>query len=274
MVNGPFQLLVKVLQDPSTMLAQLEQASICNAIGWLHPPSMKAGAWKDDAFGLNQAVPKVARDFYAQQTETIGLGGLLEGTEAKAAPMFLGVCLPVGALTTKGRVQEEVGLHLALDDAAACGTKAFEADWRGFWQAANVLQFAPRFTLCASSDLDGDFLGELLEQWPSKDAKPSSAPHDDPAWDEVFTLSALPQPELAKLRDQGIPTPEVGMDLVIEVETVGTAELCWAERKVAVFIPGEMDLPNPAGWTIVLADGVAWVETVMGCFEGIGAANE
>jgi DEAD/DEAH box helicase domain-containing protein len=274
MVNGPFQLLVKVLQDPSTLLPQLEQASICNAIGWLHPPSMKGGAWKDDAYGLDKAVPEVARDFYAQQTETIGLGGLLEGMDVKTAPMFLGVCLPVGALTTKGRVQEEVSLHLALDDAAACETKAFEADWRGFWQAANVLQFAPRFTLCASSDLDGDFLEDLLDQWPNKDTKPASTPHNDPAWDEVFTLSALPGPELAKLRDHGLPAPEVGVDLVIGIETVGTAELCWIERKVAVFGPGEEDPQKPAGWTIVLADGVAWVEAVIGCFKGVGAANE
>lgn len=266
MGNGPFQLLVKVIQDPASALLQFEQAAICNAIGWLHAPSLKAEGWTDDAFGINLAVPKGARDFYAQQPEIIGLGGLLEPMDTTAAPMFLGVCLPVGALATKGRAALETGLHLALDDAAAAATKDFEADWRGFWQAANVLQFASRFTLGATSDLDGEVLGELLEQWPSKDTKPHATSADVSAWDEVLTLCDLPESDLVNLKEHGLPAPEVGMDLVIGVETVGTAELCWVERQVAVFLPNGDGLPQPEGWTVIQAEGNGWVQAVLACF--------
>jgi len=268
MLHGPFQLLVKVIQDPKALLPQLQQASMCDAIAWLHAPSLKTALWQDAALGLDQAVPRAAREFYAQQPENIGMGGLLAGLGTDVQPIRLGVCIPVGALNSVDRLNQEVSIHLTLDDAAEEHSKAFESHWRGFWQAANVLQFAPRFSLSVASDLEGEAINSLLDDWQVGGAPRSSASPEDPAWEDVFSLSILDRFALNRLKAEGVPAPEVGVDLVVGIETIGTAELCWPDRKLAVLAPGDDDVVAPIGWIIVPTSSSSWIEQIVSVLNG------
>jgi DEAD/DEAH box helicase domain-containing protein len=263
LMNGPFHMLVKLLQDPAPVIAQLRQSSICNAIAWLHAPSLQTKFWSDLALGLPMAVPKSAREHYGNQAERIGMGGLLAGLDTDASPVRLGVCFPMGALNSVERLSQEVGIHLTLDDGSEEQTKGFESNWSGFWHAANVLQFSPRFTLGVSSDLESDFYNSLLADWQTGFASGEIAHPDDPAWAEVFSLSVLDEPALAELKANGLPAPEVGLDLVVGVETVGTAELCWPHQKVALLSPEDSGVSMPEDWTVIHASSAGWVERVV-----------
>ena len=54
------------------------------------------------------------------------------------------------------------------------------------------------------------------------------------------------------LQSRGLPPPEVGQDLVVGQETVGTAELSWPSLKVAVINSAEGSLQVP-GWLLIPA---------------------
>jgi DEAD/DEAH box helicase/Helicase conserved C-terminal domain/Domain of unknown function (DUF1998) len=73
---------------------------------------------------------------------------------------------------------------------------------------------------------------------------------DDWSWDDVLEYSTVGHPILNELKHKGAPIPEVGLDLVLGQETVGTAEWCWPEHKVAVILGNDpvADLP---GWTMI-----------------------
>jgi DEAD/DEAH box helicase domain-containing protein len=268
LLNGPFQLLVNLLQDPTPVLAQLRQASLCDAIAWLHAPSLQTKSWSDQAFGLSTAVPKITREYYGNQPERMGMGGLLAGLATDASPVRLGVCVPMGALNSVERLSQEASIHLTLDDAAEEHSKAFESNWSGFWHAANVLQFAPRFTLSVASDLDEDLYNSLLSGWQPGSPAGDTLSFEDPAWVEVFNLSVLDESALTVLKGQGVPVPEVGLDLVVGIETVGTAELCWPGRKVALLPPEDGGVPMPGDWTVIQASSADWIEQVVSALKG------
>ena len=268
LLNGPFHLLVKLLQDPTPVLAQLQQVSLCNAIGWLHAPSLKSKSWSDPALGLHTAVPKIVREHYSNQPERMGMGGLLAGIETDASPVSLGVCLPMGVFNSAERLSKEASLHLTLDDVAEEHSKDFESKWCGFWHAANILQFAPRFTLGVVSDLEGDLYNSLLSNWQPEFPMGGTPSYEDPAWAEVCTLSLLDESALAGLKAAGIPLPEVGLDLVVGIETVGTAELCWPDRKVAVVDKENEQVPTLEGWTIVYLSSPNWINTLVTALNG------
>jgi DEAD/DEAH box helicase domain-containing protein len=263
LLNGPFQLLVKLLQDPTPITAQLQQASICDAIGWLHAPSLQTKSWADPALGLQAAVPKAVWEHYGSQSERIGMGGLLAGLGTDTSPVSMGVCLPIGAFNSVERLSQEASLHLTLDDAAEEHSKDFESQWSGFWHAANVLQFAPKFTLGVASDLEADAYNSLLSHWQPGLPEGVASASDNPAWAEVFNLSVLEQSALAELKAKGVPVPEVGLDLVVGIETVGTAELCWPDRQVAVLSPEDGEVAVAGEWTVIQASTPDWIDRVV-----------
>jgi DEAD/DEAH box helicase domain-containing protein len=268
LMHGPFHMLIKLIQDPEPTLAQLQQASICNAIAWLHAPSLKSEVWKDPSLGLKSAVPSGALDFYAGLPENLGVGGLLAAIGSDASPLKLGVCIPVGALNSVERLKHELGVHIAFDEATAVQTKEFESDWRGLWHCANVLQFSPRFTFGVGSDMTGDVYNGLLDGCfesgtPSGDHQP-----DDPAWDEVVSLSSIDPSNLSALKAKGIPLPEVGLDLVVGIETIGTAELGWPDQKVAILDKENEQAAVPEGWVIVRLSSPGWMDDLVNALNG------
>lgn len=262
LINGPFHLLVRFLQNPALAVDHLRQASICNAIAWLHGPTLKTKSWQDPALGLKNAVPKAVREHYAKSGERIGMGGLLAGLATDVSPVHLGVCIPMGALTSADRLNHEASIHLTLDDSAEEHSKAFEADWRGFWHAANALQFAPKFSLGVSSDLENDNYNFLLSAWTTGSEAGLQA-FEDPAWSEAFNLCVLGEAVMAELKARGLPAPKVGIDLVVGIETIGTAELCWPDRRVALLTSTEDEILVGSEWTLIHASAPDWIDQLV-----------
>ena len=95
-----------------------------------------------------------------------------------------------------------------------------------------------------------DRLLEGLEPGPeSTGATPASTSW---TWQDVAALTVLDRQLILGLQAQGLPVPEVGRDLVIGPETVGTAELCWPGPQVALVLDGE-DIPPIPGWNLIRA---------------------
>ena len=73
---------------------------------------------------------------------------------------------------------------------------------------------------------------------------------DEWNWDSVLKYSSVGHPILLELQELGVPLPEVGRDLVLGQETIGTAEWCWPEQRVAVIVENEPRIVLP-GWNLI-----------------------
>lgn len=260
----PFKLLAKMLQEPAEVLAKLQHAGVCNGIAWLHDRSFQDSLWQEPSYGLPGCVPAAAMEAYGSMGEPILCGGLLEGRGTKAGPVRIGICIPKGALPLQAKdlskreqLAAQMGVHLCLEDSMAESGKDFEAPWRGFWRAANVLQFVPRFTLAAGSDLaDSLFNGMVAPLF-----APAADGHGDArGWAEVRQLSFLEPTDLETMESRGLPVPVPGLDVQVGIETAWTAELAWPERKVALLLGGDAPPLDMEGWTVIVADGPDWME--------------
>jgi DEAD/DEAH box helicase domain-containing protein len=262
---GPFKLLIRYLVAPKETIEELHQVSVCNAIGWLHRPSLKESPWEIQAFGFKDLIPGAIRKWLSNQTESIGCGGLFAGIDTAVPPVDIVSSLPQGALASKERLLQEIGMFACLDDSSATQTKDFETSWRGFWHAVNVLQFAPRFAVATRSGIAHQVYESFLEGWPGR-PQPEPAYADDSvaaAWSEVIELSQISRLEIDQLIQQEIPVPKVGIDLSVGIEVVASAELCWLEVRLAVMVEPLEDLPEIPGWTLISVHQSDWINLLL-----------
>jgi DEAD/DEAH box helicase domain-containing protein len=262
---GPFKLFLAFLQKPAETLAQLQQITLCNTIGWLYLPSLKARLWDDPAMGLNSVVPGTVRQWLQTQEDAMAFGGLLKGIQTGTSPVDIAVYLPAAALSSKQRLLEEVGISVTLDDTAAAQTKEFEKIWRGFWHAVNVLQFAPYFTVATRTGVAQQMYENLLEGWPSsKQLKKSAALQTtDERWQEVYDLCQIDQFALEQLVAAGVDCPEVGLDLYLDSQVVATAELAWPNRSIALMMENRGELPNIPEWVMISVHSPDWMDQLL-----------
>jgi len=260
LMSNPFQLLVRLMQEPEALVAQLKEASLCNAIAWLKPESLQRDLWNLPGSPLVDCAPMKALEAYEGAGEPMACGGFQEG------PVRLGICIPRSALPLAApdaerldRLTRLAGLHISLEAEQAEETKDFEAHWRGFWHAANVLQHGPRFTVAACSDMEHPVLNGIADRLFSGKGRNGS----DEAWGEVRELSRLPKEELDDLQAQEAPLPVPGLDVMAGIETAWTAELAWPDRKVGVLLPGEALPADLAGWQVVHAGEAGWIPRVL-----------
>ena len=85
-------------------------------------------------------------------------------------------------------------------------------------------------------------------------------------WDVVIVESFIDDIQLEQLRALNLPVPEVGLDIQIEDETVGTPELSWPAIKVAVFDVAPDGLPAMPGWLCISCQSPEWLAAVEACF--------
>jgi len=268
LTNGPFRTLLEFLRQPAETLARLEQIALCNAIAWMHLPSLKGeGKLPPAAHASTWAalLPKTVLQWLQTRDEKFVFGGLMESIGTAMPPVSLLVCFPQGALASKERLQQEVGIYGCLDDAAASQTKEFETVWRGFWYAMNLLQFAPHFVLATGSGVAHQVYENLLENWPNRtlEAPGSGEKAAESDWAEIYSLCQIDRFTVERLAAPGIPLPEVGMDLSVGDATVATAELAWPNRKLAVMLEPRSELPEIPGWMLVSVEETDWLEQIV-----------
>lgn len=116
----------------------------------------------------------------------------------------------------------------------------FEYDWNSFLRLLNLYQFLPGCVSVAASS--SDFPQDI------KALLAASIDHGEvfsgisPDWEEVFdlvdpSLSAL----LARLRDSGAATPEIGVDIASDTgRVVAQAEIIWKDSAQVILLDREM----------------------------------
>lgn len=263
LMAGPFRILMDFLHKPAETLEKLEQAPLCNAIGWL---ALKAPqAWNDPGLGFETLLPRTIWQALNQEATPLAYGGLIEGLGTGLPPVSVMMICPKAVLASKERLLGETGMFLCLDDTMATQTKAFETTWRGFWHATNVLQFAPRFAIATRSGVAQQVYEATLEGWPdpigAKTAETTAAPGGD--WAEIYDLCQIERAQLERLAAAGVPLPEVGLDLCSGEATVATAELAWPDHRLAVMLEATGDIPEVPDWTLISVDRPEWIEWLL-----------
>lgn len=162
-------------------------------------------------------------------------------------------------------------LVLHFDDDRGLAEPDFPAHWRGFLCLLNRVQFLPWFRVVSTrwAQTGGDSAvithyalfvangGPQREPWQSdnvQSAERSEFEFADPA------LHAF----LHDLASRSLPWPEVGYELMVSGRTVGTAELAWPEKKVALFRSDQIDEATPfisLGWRTASFPAGSWAES-------------
>ena len=139
--------------------------------------------------------------------------------------------------------------------------KDYKDQWRAIWQAFNVLQYVPHFSVATQSGLQSGLFSELLAQRAAFTADIVTGGAMDHAWQEVCELSCLTAEQLQALQGITRSAPEVGIDLQdADGVTIGTAELAWQHLTVAVFLESAEQLPELDGWQCISLESDNWLE--------------
>lgn len=183
------------------------------------------------------------------------------------------------AVTTSGiksRDPNAAFLLLHFDDDQALAEPDFAAHWRGFLGLMNRVQFLPWFNvtttrlaqagtnsgICASYELF------VARENPHAAAPPINAEQIG-RLAECELAHAVVQPLLMAIISGSLPWPEIGYELMPEGRTVGTAELAWPDRQLALFSADQTEEAAPfiaAGWRTASFPPEVWSESEHNAF--------
>lgn len=137
----------------------------------------------------------------------------------------------------------------------------YKDKWRAIWQAFNVLQYTPSFSVATQTGLQSGLFSELLAHTADLTTDIATNRAMDHAWQEVRELSCLTVEQLQALQGITRSAPEVGIDLQdADGVTIGTAELAWQHLTVAVFLESAEQLPELDGWQCISLESDNWLE--------------
>jgi DEAD/DEAH box helicase domain-containing protein len=195
---------------------------------------------------------------------------------SKASPSFVQarqssfvnwmVSLPSSAVRGEGGdvVSSEWVIRL-LDRQICRQSPKFEADWRRFWNAVNVLQFGTALAICSCEDID---IRAALDADPAPVLEGPGGASVAAEGVSAFAVPDLSQaeglgdyfederPVVLKAKKLGIPLPESSYELMSSSgRCVAEAALAWPELKHAVLVDAssnEVAAFERAGWTVSL----------------------
>jgi DEAD/DEAH box helicase domain-containing protein len=159
------------------------------------------------------------------------------------------------AALQKGKV-ERVCLRI-FDEMPARSDSAFEASWRSFLHAWNLLQFSEGLTVISSEMIAEAPYAEVEMDSGQQAAEPPAPEYSspkDPILDELLEYApATSRPLILAVFEAELPLPVDDFELPTDLPGCGPEpELSWPELKVAVLAPSQVeDMPvfNKAGWT-------------------------
>jgi hypothetical protein len=140
-------------------------------------------------------------------------------------------------------------------------SKSYKDKWRTIWQAFNVLQYAPSFSVATQSGLQTGVFSELLSGSNDVFASPTAEFSLDAAWQKACEFSCLSIEQLEAVYAMTQQVPQVGIDLLgADGATIGTAELAWQHLTVAVFMEETDQLPELQDWQFISLQSDNWLE--------------
>lgn len=264
-----FSWLLKWLADPESLQECFQQAALMSLLGWLEPRAAQPTVWNACRDELQQSLPTPLFDKLADPPGVVG--GLLGALQRTWGPVSCFVQVPQTALSSLAALSAEAEAHLHIDDTLAKQDKAFSAQWRAFWQAFNLLQFAPRFSVSCRTGVAQHGYDSALVNWPlrgtASGVQDLETPSGGAGWTGVLRDSFIDAFHLEQMRTAGVPVPEVGVDLVDGEATVGTAELSWPEPKLALFDAVPDQLPQVSGWHCFSIHSDGWMQDLLSRFD-------
>lgn len=165
------------------------------------------------------------------------------------------------------KMQAPVNVLAILDDDKNSRTENYEADWNGFWQFANLMQFSTHLYLATKTGIDRDIY-TVLNLYVADEAEVSDAPEpvaeQDDGWNEIID-QLLDDVSIAcanEMRQAVIPAPSiVGFELENSLGAViAEAEMAWEEQRIAFVLPEQeeyADVFRNAGWKVLLSNETA-----------------
>jgi len=159
----------------------------------------------------------------------------------------------------RNKTKSQLSVYAVLNDDEDERTDKYEAEWNGFWQFTNMMQFLGRFTFVSLTGMKLMVYGIL----PSEDDTPPVQPLDPSSVAWQGTLEQIIDDATLyfanKCIELQIPAPTaVGFELIGENDDViAEAELAWESIKVAYLTPdqlGSKDAFISDGWKVVLSD--------------------
>ena len=169
----------------------------------------------------------------------------------------------------RNKTKADVSVFALLNDEEDERTDKYEAEWNGFWQFSNMMQFLSRFTAASSTGLKQMVYSVL----PAEMDLPQARKHEQTAdaWKDTLE-QILDESTLSfanKCIEIGIPEPSsVGYELVGKnEEVIGEAELAWVSLKIALLTHEQVECEDAFvsdGWRILKAED----ELSQSLFEG------
>lgn len=260
--GGSFSWLLAYLSGSEQGQAMLRYAALSRALGWLDHRTMQDQAFRrtflDD---LTEGLPGEMRDEWIEGEGDVSvLGGLMRtaGTEPDSGPVRISVRLPRSAMEAASRgtldgLEQQIWLHMAMDDREARREKPFELAWGAYWGATNLMQFLPRLTISSLKGVRAGLYMPLFRSPPESSDDLQPALDEAARWREISDLSLMGD-RVDLLREAGVPVPEVGVELLDRDGVVlPELEFVWPQQRLAIaedISPDEISLFKEMGWTV------------------------
>ncbi len=264
--KGSFTWLEQWLKEPEPTALALQQSALMTLMSWLSIDMGKLPKWELAYNELTHVVPYTLLS--AIEGNPGAVGGLLSTVGKQWNGITTFVRVPQAAMASLTKLKQEAEVYLCIDDSLAELSKEFKNQWRAYWQAFNLLQFAPCFTATCRTGIAKHNYDSVLINWPVRGVTVEQV--ELPLanqWGVNLQDCFIDPISLDAMQTSGLPAPQVGLDLTSGDMTVATAELCWVERKIAVFCESPDQLPQIDGWIFFSTDADGWLEALMAKFK-------
>jgi len=159
----------------------------------------------------------------------------------------------------KNKAHAKIRVYTLLNDSENSRTEKNEAEWNGYWQFVNMMQFLPEFAFASVTGIRQMVYAALLNIETAQDNQPTASPANE--WTEILE-QIIYDDTLAfvmKCIELGAPQPSVvGFELIGENEDViAEAELAWETNKIAMLTTAQAENENAFinhGWTVIWVD--------------------
>jgi DEAD/DEAH box helicase domain-containing protein len=157
-----------------------------------------------------------------------------------------------------------------LNDDKDERTDKYEADWNGFWQFFNLMQFLPSFAAVTETGIEQGVYNAIILKEQTADDYVTTVVSDE-LWTEILEqLFDVAAKECAnKLIALGVQAPSAaGYELINAAGAIiAECEIAWVNEKVALILPEQIEsreVFEQNGWTVIGVDDEFSVDIFQG----------
>jgi len=153
-------------------------------------------------------------------------------------------------------------LAMIINDNTATRTDKYEADWNGFWNFVNVMQFNEFAVFMSRLGIEKAIytpLGSIVAEETTSTSNEKVEIVIDENWDNVMEefIDDIALTCANEMKKNGIPAPTtIGFELSDNIKgaTIAEAEMAWEDKKIAWLLPEQeeyQDIFKSKGWIVI-----------------------